>query len=83
MMKSGIPIRIIGFDICFGEAAWSREDMEFLMASQKEEVVFAVQCNRSLPNTTYKQVEGTLLICLMQWQWVYHRRSGLWPSYHK
>ncbi|MED4690117.1 nucleoside hydrolase [Peribacillus frigoritolerans] len=48
MMKSGIPISIIGFDICLGEAAWSREDMEFLMASQKEEAVFAVQCNRSL-----------------------------------
>ncbi|MED4696821.1 nucleoside hydrolase [Peribacillus frigoritolerans] len=48
MMKSGIPISIIGFDICLGEAAWNREDMEFLMVSQKEEAVFAVQCNRSL-----------------------------------
>ncbi|MFS0605294.1 nucleoside hydrolase [Peribacillus frigoritolerans] len=48
MMKSGIPISIIGFDICLGEAAWNREDMEFLMESQKEEAVFAVQCNRSL-----------------------------------
>lgn len=48
MMKSGIPISIIGFDICLGEAAWNREDMEFLMESQKEEAVFAVRCNRSL-----------------------------------
>ena len=48
MMKSGIPISIIGFDICLGEAAWNREDMEFLMESQKEEAVFAVHCNRSL-----------------------------------
>ncbi|KOR77111.1 hypothetical protein AM232_00415 [Bacillus sp. FJAT-21352] len=48
MMQSGIPISIIGFDICLGEAAWNREDMEFLIASQKEEAVFAVQCNRSL-----------------------------------
>ncbi|MEC0300394.1 nucleoside hydrolase [Peribacillus frigoritolerans] len=48
MMKSGIPISIIGFDICLGEAAWNREDMEFLIECQKEEAVFAVQCNRSL-----------------------------------
>ncbi|MGY4688645.1 nucleoside hydrolase [Salibacterium sp. K-3] len=48
MMKSGIPITIIGFDVCLGEAAWNREDMKFLMGSQKKEAVFAVQCNRSL-----------------------------------
>ncbi|WP_375090345.1 nucleoside hydrolase [Peribacillus sp. RS7] len=48
MMKSGIPISIIGFDVCLGEAAWNREDMKFLMASQKEEAMFAVQCNSSL-----------------------------------
>ncbi len=48
MMKSGIPVTIIGFDVCLGEAAWNREDMEFLLGSQKEEAVFAVQCNRSL-----------------------------------
>ncbi|MCM3038496.1 nucleoside hydrolase [Paenibacillus motobuensis] len=48
MVKSGIPITIIGFDVCLGEAAWNREDMELLMGSQKKEAVFAVQCNRSL-----------------------------------
>ncbi|WP_068620065.1 nucleoside hydrolase [Paenibacillus tuaregi] len=48
MMNSGIPVRIIGFDVCLGEAAWNRDDMELLLASQKEEAVFAVRCNRSL-----------------------------------
>lgn len=48
MIKSGIPITIIGFDVCLGEAAWNREDMELILESQKEEAIYAVQCNRRL-----------------------------------
>ncbi|MFJ7922248.1 nucleoside hydrolase [Lysinibacillus fusiformis] len=48
MLNSGIPTTIIGFDVCLGEAAWNKEDMDVLLASGKEEAVFAVQCNRSL-----------------------------------
>jgi len=48
MLNSGIPTTIIGFDVCLGEAAWNKEDMDVLLASGKEEAVFSVQCNRSL-----------------------------------
>ncbi|WP_336634884.1 nucleoside hydrolase [Lysinibacillus fusiformis] len=48
MLHSGIPTTIIGFDVCLGEAAWNKEDMDVLLASGKEEAVFSVQCNRSL-----------------------------------
>ncbi|MFD0695409.1 nucleoside hydrolase [Paenibacillus sp. GCM10027628] len=48
MLGSGIPITIIGFDVCLGEAALNKEDMDVLLASGKEEAVFSVTCNRTL-----------------------------------
>lgn len=48
MLRSEIPITIIGFDICLGDAALNKKDMELLMESGKEEAVFAVKCNQSL-----------------------------------
>ena len=48
MLRSNIPMTIVGFDVCLGDAALNRSDMEMLMASGKAEAVFAVQCNRSL-----------------------------------
>ncbi|XOK60590.1 nucleoside hydrolase [Paenibacillus elgii] len=48
MLSSGIPMTIIGFDVCLGEAALTRDDMDILLASGKPEAVFSVKCNRSL-----------------------------------
>ena len=48
MLSSGIPITIIGFDICLGEAALNKADMDVLLSSGKAEAEFSVKCNRSL-----------------------------------
>lgn len=48
MLKSGIPTTIIGFDVCLGEAALNKKDMEYLISSGKKEAEFVVQCNRAL-----------------------------------
>ncbi|MGE7114513.1 nucleoside hydrolase [Lysinibacillus sp. NPDC047702] len=48
MLNSGIPTTIIGFDVCLGEAALNKDDMDVLLSSGKEEAVFSVKCNRSL-----------------------------------
>lgn len=48
MLKAGIPLTIIGFDICLGDAAMNKKDMEILTTSGKQEAIFAVECNRSL-----------------------------------
>ncbi len=48
MVRSGIPLTIIGFDVCLGPAAWTREDMKALLDSGKPEAVLAVKCNRTL-----------------------------------
>ncbi|KEQ25059.1 nucleoside hydrolase [Paenibacillus tyrfis] len=48
MLSSGIPMTIIGFDVCLGEAALTQDDMDVLLASGKPEAVFSVKCNRSL-----------------------------------
>jgi len=48
MLKSGIPLTIIGFDVCLGDAALNKDDMELLLSSGKKEAEFSVKCNRSL-----------------------------------
>ena len=48
MLRADIPMTIIGFDVCLGDAALNKRDMEMLIESCKEEAAFAVHCNRSL-----------------------------------
>lgn len=46
-IKSGIPITILGFDMCLGSAALSKNDMEYLTAKGPIGK-FAVDCNAAL-----------------------------------
>ena len=55
MLNSKIPITIIGFDVCLGEAALTKGDIESLMLSGKKEAQFAVMCNRSLLDYNLKR----------------------------
>jgi len=48
MLNAEIPITIIGFDMCIGNAAMNKEDMEMLQSSRKREAEFSVECNKSL-----------------------------------
>lgn len=48
MLKSGIPLTIIGFDMCIGKAAMNKKDMEKLINSGKKEAEFSVLCNKAL-----------------------------------
>ncbi|MPM87812.1 Pyrimidine-specific ribonucleoside hydrolase RihA [bioreactor metagenome] len=48
MLRAGIPLTIIGFDVCLGDAAMNKNDMDMLLASGKQEAIFAVECNHSL-----------------------------------
>lgn len=48
MMNAGIPVTIIGFDLCLGNAALSGGDIDTLLESGKEASVFAVRCNTTL-----------------------------------
>lgn len=49
MLTSGIPITIIGFDLCLGPAAMQREDLEFLKNASKAGA-FAAKCTTALLN---------------------------------
>lgn len=55
MLRSGIPLTIIGFDVCLGDAAMNKSDMDMLLASGKQEAIFAVKCNHSLLNYNLKR----------------------------
>ncbi len=47
LVESGIPLTVIGFDMCIGEAAWNEGDLERISKSGAVGK-FAVDCNRSL-----------------------------------
>lgn len=49
MLTSGIPITIIGFDLCLGPAAMQREDLEFLKNASKAGA-FVAECTTALLN---------------------------------
>ena len=49
MLTSGIPITIIGFDLCLGPAAMQREDLEFLKNASKAGT-FVAKCTTALLN---------------------------------
>lgn len=48
MVTAGIPITIIGFDLCLGDSALTKAELEALRNSGKKEAVFAAECNRRL-----------------------------------
>ena len=45
MLNAGIPITIAGFDICLGEAALNKEEIDFVRNAGKPEATFAMACN--------------------------------------
>lgn len=49
LLQSGIPVTVIGFDMCLGESAWNKADLEAVRASGPVGR-FAVECNTELLN---------------------------------
>jgi len=49
LLQSGIPVTIIGFDLCIGSAAWNKNDLNAVRAAGKAGA-FAVDCNTELLN---------------------------------
>ena len=47
-LESGIPITITGFDICLGDSALHRNDLDYLLDSNSKVAEFAVKCNQTL-----------------------------------
>lgn len=47
MLNAGVPITIAGFDICLGESALNKEEIDFIRNSGKAEATFAMACNKS------------------------------------
>lgn len=55
MLNAGIPITIIGFDLCRGDAVLGKDEIEQLLASGKEAAIFSVKCNQGLINYNAEQ----------------------------
>lgn len=48
MLKSEIPMTIIGFDVCMGDAALNKAELDFLATSGKMEAEFITRCTNCL-----------------------------------
>lgn len=48
MLKSGIPLTIIGFDLCGGEAAFNKSELDFIAASDSPQASFISKCTNNL-----------------------------------
>ncbi len=57
LLNSKIPLTIIGFDLCLGDSALQKEDMEYLK-SKGAIGKFAVDCNLGLLNYNFKKSGG-------------------------
>lgn len=49
LLESGIPLTIVGFDVCLGDAAWNQMDLQRISTSGPVGK-FAVDCNKALLN---------------------------------
>jgi len=77
MLRSGIPLIIIGFDLCIQEGLpLSKEDMAYLMKSGVPEAIFAVRCNRCLLNYNLNK-SGQYLVDLPD---AVAMAAALWPD---
>lgn len=47
MLNAGVPLTIAGFDICLGESALTKEEIEYIRNSGKPEAEFAMACNKT------------------------------------
>lgn len=48
VLRSGIPITLVGLDVCLDETAFTGEDIEKWNASDSEAARFCIRCNQSL-----------------------------------
>lgn len=48
MLSSGIPVTIIGFDMCLGDAALNEEEIGKMSCSDSPSVRFAIDCNNTI-----------------------------------
>ena len=63
VMRSGLPVELIGWHLCRGEAVLSKDDIKHVEAFNTKLAHFAVECN-SHARTAYKIQTGEDGICL-------------------
>ena len=74
MINSGIPVTIVGFDVCLGDAALLKEDLDTLAESDVKSAEFAVKCNRRLveynieaSNKCFLDLPDAVAMAVMLW----------------
>lgn len=60
VLEAGIPMTIIGFDMCIGKAAWDMEDMSRISSSGPIGK-FAVDCNTALLNYNIRRADLSIV----------------------
>ena len=63
VLRSGLPLELIGWHLCRGEAVLSASDIEFVLGLRTERARFAIECN-SHAREAYLEQTGEHGICL-------------------
>lgn len=75
LLQSGIPLTVIGFDMCTGPAAWNEQEIAALRNGRKT-ARFAVECNSALLNYNLRR-NGSYIIDLPD---AVAMSAALWPE---
>jgi len=63
VLRSGLPVELIGWHLCRGDAALSAADIDFLLGLKTERARFAIECNSHAREAYFRQT-GEHGICL-------------------
>jgi len=63
VLRSGLPVELIGWHLCRGDAVLSAGDIEFVLGLNTERARFAIECNSHARDAYFKQT-GEHGICL-------------------
>lgn len=55
MLASGIPVTVIGFDMCLGEAALNEDEISLMRNSDSPAVKFSLDCNETILERSVKR----------------------------
>ena len=63
VLRSGLPIDLVGWHLCRGEASLSAQDIEYVLSLDTDLARFAINCNRTAMEANRVQT-GEIGICL-------------------
>jgi purine nucleosidase len=72
VFQSRLPIELVGWHLCRGEAALNANDIETVLSLGTPMAQFAIDCNRTAKDAYFTQTGETGIAFLTRWRWQSH-----------